>query len=84
MSLAKGDKLFKFRHGTHPQTTVIDKMRGWLANNPEATEISDRDLAEILCPNESYVIHEVMTDVHYQSHADGFSLAPSVDLKVLY
>lgn len=94
MTLGKGDHLIKVtRYDPDRNTgTFADRVRSWAEANPTG-EITERDLAQILCPNESYVIHEVMTDVHYTTRPpatdadgphDGYSVAPGVDLKVVY
>ena len=78
MTLSKGNKLFK----VSDQGDVTTRLRTWLESHDG--EITDKELSDILSNHESYAIHEVMTDVHYQSHNEGFSFAPAVDLKVLY
>ena len=93
MTLSKGDKLFKVQ-GDKAGRLVFARWSDWLLEHQEEGTISERDLAQILCPNESYVVHEVMSDVHYQTtppsegpdrHENtGYSYAPAVDLKVLY
>lgn len=85
MTLGKGNHLIKITpyEPSSNDGTFADRVRLWATTHPDG-EITEQDLAQILCPNESYVIHEVMTDVHYQSHAEGYNFAPSVDLKVIY
>ena len=66
MTLGKGNHLIKV--GDEPDRnagTFADRIRKWVDTHPEG-EITERELAQILCPNESYVIHEVAEDVNYQ------------------
>jgi hypothetical protein len=93
MTLAKGDVLVKVVQKSHSGTTLADRIRGWAANHQETLTsdyvIPDAELAAMLTGYESYAVHEVMTDVHYESRPPtdekpGYSLAPAVDLKVIY
>lgn len=97
MTLGKGNHLIKvtsYNPSDAPPSTFADRLRLWAEANPTG-DITERDLAQILCPNESFVIHEVMTDCHYTTMAPveavspgegmaGFSYVPAVDLKVIY
>jgi nitrate reductase beta subunit len=92
MTLSKGNHLIKvtpYNPGGTPPTTFADRVRAWAEAHPEG-EITERDLAQILCPNESYVIHEVAEDVHYTSGkyfnaaADSPVSHVTADLKVIY
>jgi hypothetical protein len=79
MTLYAGNQLFKVSpYDGNPAA----RLRAWVEEHPEG-DISDAELAAILCPGEAYVQHEVMSDVHYEGHTDGFSFAPGVDLKVI-
>jgi hypothetical protein len=91
MTLSKGNHLIKVTpyEPTREAGSFADRLRLWAEANP-AGEITERDLAQILCPNESYVIHEVAEDVHYQTGkyfdaaGDRQVSHVSADLKVVY
>ena len=84
MTLRKGDKLFKLERREDALERVLSRVKEYLASNPDALTIPEKDLADILCFHESYVIYEVREDVHYRGHKDGYSFAAAVDLKVIY
>ena len=88
MTLGKGNHLIKVTPD-EPELRCADRVRLWAAQHPEG-KITERELAQILCPNENYVIHEVAEDVHYESgkYFNAASDSPvshvTADLKVIY
>lgn len=85
MTLAKGDKLFKVAsRGDGWATAAAARVVAAVEKN--TGPVGERELADALSGGESYVVHEVITDVHYQAHLPemDFTFAPAVDLKVIY
>lgn len=91
MTLGKGNHLIKVTpyEPSGNDGSFADRVRIWVWAHPEG-EMTERDLAQILCPNESYVIHEVMEDVHYEQInistqlLDNSASHVKTDLKVIY
>lgn len=83
MTLGKGNILIKVKNW-EPDTTFGERLQDWLNTHETNAVPTPEELSKLLNPGESYTAHEVMNDVHYDSHPDGGSFAPCVDLKVIY
>ena len=95
MTLGKGDVLVKVVQKTYngrlSGSTLANRIREWVevrGSEPSSRSpdylIPDRELAELLTGPENYAVYEVMDSVHYESHKDGFTFVPDVNLKVVY
>jgi len=80
MTLAKGNKLFKIG-GTSED--VFERFRQFTSKSSYSHRLTEKELAQILCPDETYVEYEVNSDADYRYSPEGFHYVVP-HLKVVY